>query len=102
MLGGPLLPCGERGRSLSTIRNPSPGSLRDPTSPYGRGEAEYAARSSARRGGSRVQSIAIVNVVAELDDAVRGRPSGDVDPVQRHRRLELRILALARLDHVVD
>jgi len=33
---------GVRGSGLSIDRNPSPGSLRDPTSPFGRGEAEHA------------------------------------------------------------
>jgi hypothetical protein len=28
---------------LSIVDNPLPGSLRDPTSPYGRGEAEHVA-----------------------------------------------------------
>ena len=45
---------GERAQPSRQLINPSPGELRSPTSPQGRGEAEYAARavyffSSARR-----------------------------------------------------
>jgi hypothetical protein len=32
------------------------------------------------------ETIALVDIVSELDDSVRRRPGGDIDPVNRHRR----------------
>jgi hypothetical protein len=60
---GSLSPFGERvgvrGLDFPMVRNPSPGSLRDPTSPYGRGEErprlDYASTLSKVIGRSRTR-----------------------------------------------
>src|SRR5262249_34202755 len=52
--------------------------------------------------GYGAEAVAVVDVLAELGDAVGGRPGGDIDPVERNRRHQLGVLALAVADHLVD
>src|ERR1700733_7807434 len=47
-------------------------------------------------------AVAVVDVVAELHDAIRRCPGRHVNPVKRQRLCHLGILALAGFDHVVD
>ena len=50
----------------------------------------------------RADTVLLVDVVAELGEAVGRGPSGDVDPVDRHRLGQLGVNALAGLDGLVD
>src|ERR1700677_2447674 len=51
---------------------------------------------------SRPRAVALVNVRTELNDAVRRRPGGNIDPIDIHRLGELHVQAVARTDHRVD
>src|ERR1700689_2532796 len=51
---------------------------------------------------SRACAVALINVRTELNDAVRRRPGGNIDPVEIHWLGELHVLAVARADHSVD
>src|SRR5690349_5273244 len=52
--------------------------------------------------GAATNAIAAINIVAELDDAIRSRPGRHIDPVERHRLRQPRILAITGTDHVID
>src|ERR1700733_8375194 len=44
----------------------------------------------------RPRAVALINVRTELNDAVRRRPGGNIDPVDIHRLGELHVEAVAR------
>src|SRR5262245_39521155 len=64
-------------------------------------DAAAAFRLSPARG-VLAEAVAVVDVLAELDDVVGRGPGRDIDPVERHRLGHARVLALARLDDLVD
>src|SRR4051794_18501129 len=59
-------------------------------------------RLGAARDRDAAEAVAVVDVVAELDEAVRGRPGGDVGPVDVNRLRQLAVDALAGLDRRLD
>src|SRR6478672_13207649 len=59
-------------------------------------------RRLRRNGGDRTKAVLLINIVAELHDAFRRRPGGDVDPIDRHRLRELGVDTLSGADRLVD
>src|ERR1700722_208961 len=51
---------------------------------------------------SRTRAIALVNVGTELNNAVRRRPGGNVDPIDIDRLRQLHVLLLAGADDFID
>src|SRR5262249_49597315 len=64
--------------------------------------ASIAGSSSAcpRRRGP--EGVAAINILAELHDAIRHGPGGNVDPMERHRSRQPGVLPIAGADDVVD
>ena len=55
-------------------------------------------------GGERAgaRAVALIDVGAELNDAVGRGPGGDIDPIDVDRRRQLDVEPLAGADHLVD